>query len=202
VGALVSLCVEGVSGNGLSLGLGPSLHRLDGRYPRLRQLLPVLWPRPTPQRLFRGVSLVAFPRLPTITTDGETPSGSPSFQTNDSLNVPNSLDPGRTRPPRPFYGGAVAFAVVERLSSCSDANFGARSLQPIHTSLYASPREVTHAAQGDGLPWMDSFRGRTCSICKLLLILLTCCHSPAAGLHQRRMSCGRRRRPIESPIPC
>src|SRR5450432_2863572 len=36
---LLALCRGCVSCSGLSLGLGPSLHRLDGSYPRLRRLL-------------------------------------------------------------------------------------------------------------------------------------------------------------------
>ena len=55
-----------VSCSGFPLGLGPSLHRLDGRYPRLRRLPRYHALVRLLDGLFHGLRLFTFPRLPAV----------------------------------------------------------------------------------------------------------------------------------------
>jgi hypothetical protein len=55
-----------VSCNGFSLGRGPSLHRLDGCYPRLRRLLRYHTRVRLLDDSLHGVRLLAFPWLPFV----------------------------------------------------------------------------------------------------------------------------------------
>jgi hypothetical protein len=106
--------------------------------PSTRRALPassptssVLWPRPTSPRLPPWRTARRVPTAACHRVDGEAPWRSPSFQTNDSLNVPNSLDPGgSTRSTSILRRGAVAFDVVDSLGSRADGNFGALSPGP------------------------------------------------------------------------
>ena len=104
------LCRERVSCSGFSLGRGPSLHRLDGRYPRLRRLLRYN----ARVRLLDGLRRIvafAFPCLLAVHHRWRGPvRGLPAPVQVTVLNVPNSYDSGGTRGATSTLIGAASWS--------------------------------------------------------------------------------------------
>ena len=128
-----SRCVEErVSCSGFSLGLGPSLHRLDGRYPRLRRLLryyDLVRLLDACSRLAVSPSRACLP--PTMS--GEAPSRSPGSRAEGCCKRAELFDPGDWRESTSTIVGLRPWpsASFDRVGSPEDVGFEALSPGPL-----------------------------------------------------------------------
>ena len=167
------LCPVRVSVGGFPLGRGPSLHRLDGRYPRLRRFR--YWSCPTPGASceVRPAGLLAAAHRPPSTTGP--PPGPPRFpcmceraELHDPASAagpgPRCSDPCHGLPP-----GLKASASVPARMGC----FGAPSPGPLTRPPTLRLVGRTTLRKG-GLPGGELLPGQDLLDSSMLLLKLTC----------------------------
>jgi len=179
-----------VSPSGFPVGRAPSLHRLPGRYPRVRRLLAGRYYERV--RLLRGLRLrgshpyglrlFAFPCLPPASFDGRAPSEVSRFPCMRHVCACRALRLRRGRRTQVHFVWASVMAFREGRARRPPHIQPSRSsiTRPAHSAPYASPRGSPHAAQGLAFPGVDSSRGRTCSTCWCCSSSLTCFLMPVS----------------------
>jgi len=169
------LCRERVSCSGFPLGLGPSLHRLDGRYPRLRRLLRYYGRVRLLDRSLCGARLVAFPQLLAVhhrRTSAFEVSRLPCRKLSERAEL-HRLRRERGRHVHSCRRHAMVFRDLRSRRLPQRTRFRSSIARPAHPPSYSSLRRSPHAAQGLGFPGVDSSRGRPCSSRRCLFLSLT-----------------------------